>query len=168
MHCCRQASTKALIAILRSMSRPAAFQQSMARLALLAMLALALLPGLGRLAQFDPVAADGRISAENDALPRLGAMCTAQGLAYDPAVAAIEAIGFTAQTEDGGRRGAPSPHSGDECDYCTIAASATVQAFLSLSTPPLSRAIALASRRDHVVIWHYPIGLGSRGPPTIA
>ena len=39
------------VAILRGMSRPTAFQRSMARLALLAMLALALLPGAGRLSQ---------------------------------------------------------------------------------------------------------------------
>ena len=145
------------------MSRPAAFQRSMARLALLAMLALALLPGIGRLAQYT-----GTSTASTDSAPGqlLGAICTTQGLAYDPAVAAVEAIGFA--LDDQGR-GAPSPpHPDSDCDYCAVTASTLVPTVVALSASMPQTGIAPVSRRSDIVGWHYPLGLGSRGPPLQA
>jgi len=149
------------------MSRPAAFQRSMARLALLAMLALTLLPGIGRLSQPASATGSGAIASENTLGQLFGAICTTQGLAYNPAVAAIEAIGFATQSDDDRRSPAP-PHSGNDCDYCAIASAANVPAFATLLAPALTRDIALPARRYRVAIWHYPLGLGSRGPPHTA
>lgn len=123
--------------MLRAMSRPAtfqpvAFQRSMARLALLAMLALTLLPGIGRFSQHAAITGAGATASENALGQLFGAICTTQGLAYDPAVAAIEAIGFSTQTDDDGRSPAP-PHAGNDCDYCTIASASNVPAFNALS-----------------------------------
>lgn len=137
----------------------------MARLALLAMLALALLPGIGRIAQEagTDVANRGFVSA-------LGAMCTSQGLAYNPAIAAAEAADFSLQTGGEGRSPShPHPHAGGDCDYCAIASASIVTAFLSLGSPALAGDdITLPSRSSHPVLWHYPLGLGSRGPPLTA
>ena len=139
----------------------------MARLALLAMLALTLLPGIGRLSQNAAIAGAGATASENALGQLFGAICTTQGLAYDPAVAAIEAIGFATQSDDDGRNPAP-PHAGNDCDYCTIASAANAPALTALIAPALTRDIALPPRRDHIAIWHYPLGLGSRGPPLTA
>lgn len=139
----------------------------MARLALLAMLALTLLPGIGRLSQHAAIAGSDAIASGNALGQSFGAICTTQGLAYDPAVAAIEAIGFSTQTDDDGRNPSP-PHAGNDCDYCTIASAANVHAFAALPAPALTRDVALPPGRDRVAIWHYPLGLGSRGPPPTA
>ncbi len=136
----------------------------MARLALVAMLALVLVPSIGRIAQHF----DSSVSINETSLgPAFGAMCTAQGLAYDPAVAAIEAIGFALQGSDDSRGPAP-PHAGDDCDYCTIAVSSIVPVFLSLVAPALTSDITLPSRNSRMSTWRYPLGLGSRGPPLTA
>ncbi|NOT89027.1 MAG: DUF2946 family protein [Lysobacter sp.] len=147
------------------MSRPAAFQRSMARLALLAMLALALLPGIGRIAQQTGTGAAVTSSAPGQLL---GAICTTQGLAYDPAVAAVEAIGFAVQSDDPGRGAPSSPHPDSDCDYCAVTASTLVPTFVSLPASMPQAGIAPVSQRSHVVGWHYPLGLGSRGPPLQA
>ncbi len=149
------------------MSRPAAFQRSMARLALLAMLALTLLPGIGRMSQHAAIPGSGGTASENASGPSFGAICTTRGLAYDPAVAAIEVLGFSTQTDNDERSPAPS-HAGNDCDYCTIASASNVPAFAALAAPALTRDIALPPRRDRVALWHYPLGLGSRGPPLTA
>jgi|GEM_PF-1925504 len=141
----------------------------MARLALLAMLALTLLPGIGRLSQHAADPGSGSIASDNALGQLFGAICTTRGLAYDPAVAAIEAIGFATQTDDERRSPTPQPpHAGDDCDYCTIASAANVAAFAALAAPAPTRDIALPPRRDRIAIWHYPLGLGSRGPPLTA
>lgn len=149
------------------MSRPAAFQRSMARLALMAMLALTLLPGIGRIAQ-----QTGTDAADRGLVSALGAMCTSQGLAYDPVVAAAEAAAFPLQIGGEGRSPSnpnPHPHAGGDCDYCTIASASIVTAFLSPGSPALIGGnIALPSRSSRPVFWHYPLGLGSRGPPLTA
>lgn len=145
------------------MSRPAAFQRSMARLALLAMLALTLLPGIGRIAQSRD---DSSAVTFNTLGSPLGAICTTQGLAYDPAVAAVEAIGFA--LDDQGR-GAPSPpHPDSDCDYCAVTASTLVPTVVALPASMPQTGIAPVSRRSDIVGWHYPLGLGSRGPPLQA
>jgi Protein of unknown function (DUF2946) len=128
----------------------------MARLALLAMLALVLLPSIGRIAQgFDAATAPGE-----NALA-FGAMCTAQGLAYDPTVASIEAALFSPTDND---RDPPLPHFGD-CDYCTIAATSVVPAFITLAAPALADDTVRPVNLDRIAQWYYPLGLGSRGPP---
>lgn len=139
----------------------------MTRLALLAMLALTLLPGIGRLSQNVAITGSSATASDNALGQLFGAICTTQGLAYDPAVAAIEAVGFATQSDDDRRNPSP-PHAGNDCDYCTIASAANVPAFAALLAPALTRDIALPPRRDRVAIWHYPLGLGSRGPPLTA
>lgn len=139
----------------------------MTRLALLAMLALTLLPGIGRLSQHAAITGSSATASNNAPGKLFGAICTTQGLAYDPTVAAIEAIGFSTQTDDDSRSPAP-PHAGNDCDYCGIASASNVPAFNALIAPALTRDIALPPRRDHIAIWHYPLGLGSRGPPLTA
>ncbi len=156
-----------MVVILHSMSRPAAFHRSMARLALLAMLALTLLPGIGRLSQQITLTDSGATASGNTLAPAFGAICTTQGLVYDPAVAAIEAIGFSTQADDDSRSPSP-PHAGDDCDYCSIASASNLTTFTALKAPALSLDVALPPRRDHIAIWHYPRGLGSRGPPIAA
>jgi hypothetical protein len=136
----------------------------MVQLALLAMLALVLLPTVGRIAQQSSA---GAATRDNTLDPALGAICTARGLVYDPEVAVIEARGFVFQTDADDRR-IPPPHTGDDCDYCTIAATSLSSGFVSLGTATPTSDIALPSLRNHVVIWHYPLGLGSRGPPLTA
>ena len=135
----------------------------MARLALLAMLALALLPGIGRLSQHAAAAVPGMVAAQN----ALGAICTTRGLAYDPDVAAIEAIGFALQDDEDTRSPAP-PHAGDDCDYCTIASAANAPAFTALTALALTRDTARPPRRAQPIIQHHPRGLGARGPPLTA
>lgn len=137
----------------------------MARLALLAMLALALLPAIGRIAQHT-----GTGTAATDSAPGqlLGAICTTQGLAYDPAIAAVEAIGFALQSDDQGRGAPSSPHPDSDCDYCAVTASTLVPTVVALSASTPQMGIAPVSRRSHIVGWHYPLGLGSRGPPLQA
>lgn len=139
----------------------------MARLALLAMLALMLLPGIGRLSQHAAVAGYDATASGSALGPLFGAICTTQGLAYDPDVAAMEANGFSLQSDDDGRRPAP-PHAGDDCDYCTISSASNITAFTALTAPAPTRDIAMPPRRDHAATWHYPLGLGSRGPPLTA
>lgn len=145
------------------MSRPAAFQRLMARLALLAMLALTLLPGIGRIAQHTGT---GTAVTDNAPGQLLGAICTTQGLAYDPAVAAVEAIGFA--LDDQGRGAPSSPHPDSDCDYCAVAASTLVPTCVALPASMPQTGIAPVSRRSDIVGWHYPLGLGSRGPPLQA
>lgn len=130
----------------------------MARLALVAMLALTLVPGIGRFAQqMGPNAADG------GAASALGAMCTTRGLAYDASVAAIEQTGFSLGDDD--QRPAPPSHADDDCDYCTIAAASLVP--VPASAIALAPVVEIASptRGVPALAWHYPLGLGSRGPP---
>lgn len=139
----------------------------MAGFALLAMLALTLLPGIGRLSQHAVDPRSGQIASADAPDRPFGAICTTRGLAYDPAVAAIEAVGFAAQADEERRSPAPA-HAGMNCDYCTIASASNVPAVAALAAPALNRDIALPLRRDRVALWHYPLGLGSRGPPLTA
>lgn len=129
----------------------------MSRLALAAMLALTLLPSIGRLAQ-ETAPKDGN----REIAAALGAMCTAKGLAYDATAAAVEAAGFSLRTDS---ETPLPPHTGDDCDYCAIAAASLVP--VPTSAIALAPVVAVASpaRGVPAPIWHYPLGLGSRGPP---
>ncbi len=126
---------------------------------MVAMLALTLLPSVGRLAQYDAVDA---ATADRALAPLLGAMCTAKGIAYDPAVAVIESAVFLPADDDD--RTPSAPHIGD-CDYCTIAATSGVPASLAIAVPLLANDATQRIPSDRIVRWHYPLGLGSRGPP---
>lgn len=139
------------------MSRPN-FQRSMAGIALLAMLAFALLPSVGRIDR-GLAAAIGGISAIE---VTFGAVCTTRGLTYDTALARDEALGFG--LEDAPKT--PSPHDDADCDYCTPVVSnalAGIAAPIPVSPPAefavIGRTLALPAR-------HHPNGLGSRGPPV--
>ena len=125
--------------------RAPAFQHWMARLALAAVLLLALAPTLSR-------------AAAATAVPQaLGAMCTADGLAP----ATVPAAAWPADPA--------GASSGAACDYCPLLAQVTPFSPVSLpmpslhaATPRLHDAVArpLAPRAQ--------VGLGARGPPAHA
>ena len=126
--------------------RAPAFQHWMARLALAAVLLLALAPTLSRAAA---------IAASSQAL---GAMCTADGLA--PAAVPANA----AWPAD------PAGASSDAaCGYCPLLAQATPFAPVSL---PMASLRAAPPRRHDAVAWplapRAQAGLGARGPPPHA
>lgn len=117
----------------------------MARLALVAMLLLACLPTLGRLAS---------PSAAGEGSSVWAALCTMTGLKYVEVPASDPA---------------PQPHKplhGEDCAYCPLLTAVAVFAlWLALAWPCLS-----AASRSHA--WStprlrsfHPCGLGSRGPP---
>lgn len=130
----------------------------MAGIALLAMLAFALLPSVGRIDRGLAAVTGGTSAIEST----FGAVCTTRGLAYDTAVALDEALGFVFEDAPA----SPSPHTDADCDYCTLVVST---ALAGIAAPPAAlppaelavtgRTLALPSRR-------YPNGLGSRGPPA--
>ena len=145
------------------MSQPAAFQRSMARLALLAMLALTLLPGIGRIAQSRD---DGGAAGTANAL--FGAICTTEGLVYDTRLATIEAIDFALDDRTDAPAPAPPPHGDHDCDYCALASANAVPAAIALHTASPRTDATPEPRGDTHILWHYPRGLGSRGPPLTA
>lgn len=115
----------------------------MARLALVAMLLLACLPTLGRLA-----------TPSDQGSSVWAALCTMTGLKYVEVPASDPA---------------PQPHKplhGEDCAYCPLLTAVAVFAlWLALGWPTLvtvpiaSRALAPRRKNPH------PCGLGSRGPP---
>lgn len=134
------------------------FQRSMAGIALLAMLAFALLPSVGRIDR-GLAAATGGTSANESTF---GAICTTRGLVYDTAVALDEAPGFA--LEDAPK--APAPHDDADCDYCTLAASTALAGLLAMPSAWPPAADAIAGRHSAPPSRHHPNGLGSRGPPA--
>lgn len=125
----------------------------MGRLALLAVLLLALLPTVGRIAQ-------ARV-AGHDAAPTWAQLCTVQGLRT------VLLPGPPYQTP--APAPVPDPHAGVDCEYCPLlsAAVAPVVGALSVPLPALPPALCtspapLARTQPH------PCGLGSRGPPLVS
>jgi len=124
--------------------RSVRFRFPMARLALVAMLLLACLPTLGRLAS----------SPAGESASVWAALCTMTGLKY---------VEVKADTPD------PQPHKplhGEDCAYCPLLTAVAVLAlWLALAWPQLAAATvprrSAAPRRDEF----HPCGLGSRGPP---
>lgn len=135
----------------------------MARLALLAMLALALLPGIGRIAQSrDDIGAAGTVNA------LLGAVCTTEGLVYDARLAATEALDFALENRADAPAPAPPPHADHDCDYCALTSATAVPSAIALRSSSPHTDATPDPRVDTVILWHYPRGLGSRGPPLTA
>lgn len=129
----------------------------MAGIALLAMLAFALLPSVGRIDR--GLAATGGTSAIESTF---GAICTTRGLAYDTAVSLDEALAFA--LEDAPKT--PAPHDDADCDYCTLAASTVLAGLIAMPPAWPTAAGAIAGHRPALPSPHHPNGLGSRGPPA--
>lgn len=138
----------------------------MARLALLAMLALALLPGIGRIAQAREHGA--AVVATPFAQPLLGAICTTKGLAYDARLAATEAISFALDDRTDTPAPAPPPHADHDCDYCALTSATVVPASIVLPASSPHADATPDPRGDTHILLYYPRGLGSRGPPLTA
>jgi len=117
----------------------------MARLALFAMLLLACLPTLGRLAG---------TSGEGSAGSVWAALCTMTGLKYVEVPAGDLA---------------PQPHKpihGEDCAYCPLLTAMAVFAlWLALAWPQRRNAPHSATRSAPSRSRFHPCGLGSRGPP---
>jgi hypothetical protein len=132
--------------------RNASFQSAMARLALAAMLLLALLPTLGRLApQAETAAGDG-----------LAAMCTSAGLQLVALSMPRDALQLSGDTLQ-----APAhPHGDNDCAYCPLLVSLVVALCLAIALHCLPQRMPVCARyvpprRPRPC----PCGLGSRGPP---
>jgi hypothetical protein len=127
----------------------------MARLALFAVLLLALVPTLGRLAHAR--------YAGFGAAPAWAALCTSRGLE-------AVLIPANAHAAEHGAGGAPSsPHGAGDCDYCPLLAASVPVAFVRLAVPPLAAAPALCTARPLPARESpHPCGLGSRGPPAFS
>jgi hypothetical protein len=128
----------------------------MARLALFAILLLALVPTMGRLAQAR--------SAGADATPSWAALCTVRGLESVPLPP-----GAHGTTHGGDGIPAP-PHGSGDCDYCPLLANAIPLAVAPLSMlPAVAQAPALCTSRTSPTREEpHPCGLGSRGPPSVS
>lgn len=130
-------------------------RQWMGGVALAAMLLLAAVPTLGRLAGTDAAGALAHAAA---------------GHASAPAHAAGHDTGaHHARSGDRApaRRPVPFPHHGGDCDYCPLLAALATPAPVAL--PPASGPVfrfAIAPPADPATRWRHPAGLGSRGPPS--
>lgn len=134
------------------------------------MVLLSVLPAAGRLYRAAPAAENGVPQAALASTKGFGAICSARGLAYDAAIAAREAAMFDSadDTTVGERRDGdtPSPHAGDDCDYCALAASTALAASFAFLPHP-KPADALVPRTGHQgATSSSDHGLGARGPPT--
>ena len=136
---------------MRTVIRSRPLHAAMARLALVAMLMLALLPTLGRLApQGARAAQDG-----------WAALCTATGLKYVDL-----SLHHATRGDDGATPGQPHGHGDPDCAYCPLLVSLLVAAcvFLLLRECCIRGAIVVGHVAPARRSFH-PCGLGSRGPP---
>lgn len=139
--------------------RSARFRGPMARLALCAILLLALVPTLGRLAQ-------ARASG-SDATPAWTALCTVRGLERVPPLAGMHGASQDALQPASGAPASPHGAGGADCDYCPLLAMAVPVAIAPVAVPhaalppALCTSPSLPSREQP-----HPCGLGSRGPPS--
>ena len=132
------------------------FQRPFAHLALLAMLALSLLPSAGRIAS---------ALRSGDAVDTLGvaALCSPSGLGAASPAAKLAAQLQAALQPD---RPAPSPH-GDDCAYCPLLGGLAPAVPTLVVASPILPAIAppaiatIASPRERP-----PGAPGARGPPA--
>jgi hypothetical protein len=133
-------------------------QRPFAHLALLAMLALSLLPSAGRIA----AALDRDASA--DALD-IAALCSPSGLGAASPAAKLAAQLQAARQPDRSAPSAPSPHD-DDCAYCPLLGGLAPAVPTLVVASPILPAIAppaitaVASPRGRL-----PGAPGARGPP---
>ncbi|GAB1407259.1 hypothetical protein MASR1M8_11780 [Thermomonas brevis] len=136
-----------MLPTMRGMAR-SRFHRHASRIALLAMLLLAVLPTLGRLLQ-PPAQSE----------PLLVAMCTTLGLETRALPSLLTGSEQAPATPD---------HAGEDCAYCPLLSTL---AFVAAAI-----AIAFHASRPNVAITatfpprqtRHPCGLGSRGPPLAA
>jgi hypothetical protein len=129
-----------------AMPRPA-FQRNLARLALLAMLLLALAPSVSRLLAAQPSSPEGWTQ-----------LCSLQGLKW-------------AKLPQGPAGDTKMPgHGSGDCAYCPLARGLdSAVAVVALPFVPQAFAPVVApSVRIGPSRWIYPSGLGSRGPPRLS
>lgn len=125
----------------------------MGRLAFVAVLLLALLPTVGRIAQ----ARD----AGHGPAPTWAELCTVQGLRMVLLPAPPHQSPAPAPT--------PDPHAGADCEYCPLLAVAVAPVVGALSVPPPALPPVLCTSPASVARTQpHPCGLGSRGPPLVS
>lgn len=142
--------------------RSAPFRRPMARLAVLAILLLALVPTLGRLAE---------ARAAAGATPAWAALCTVRGLervALPSAAPGASRLATPAgRGPAGDAPGAPHGTASGDCDYCPLLATVLPAAVAPVQVPPATPQPALCtSRPSPSRDAPHPCGLGSRGPPS--
>jgi hypothetical protein len=126
----------------------------MGRLAFVAVLLLALLPTVGRIAQ-------AQAPAGHEVAPTWAALCTVQGLRTVLLPASPHESPSPAPT--------PGPHAGADCEYCPLLAGTVAPVVGSISVPPPALSPALCTSPDSVTRTQpHPCGLGSRGPPLVS
>src|SRR5690606_4974871 len=125
----------------------------MGRLAFVAVLLLALLPTVGRIAQ-----ARG---AGHHAAPVWAELCTVQGLRTVLLPASPH--------QSPAPTPVPDPPAGADREYCPLLAGALAPVVAALSVPPPALPPALCTSSIPATrTGPHPCGLGSRGPPTIS
>ena len=151
---------------------PRAAHRLMTHLALLAILLLATLPTLGRvLSATAPVLQPVTMPQAMHHMAGMahgnhGAMATMPAMHHMPDGGALVPAPHIAQHPGGGQH---SGHGEGDCDYCPLLHSLLAMPGVALSAideaalpSPQFRMFAAA------LPWHYPNGLGSRGPPHIS
>jgi len=122
----------------------------MGRMALLAILLLALVPTAGRIAQAQ--------ASGHQAVSSWAELCTAQGLRKVLLPAPHETPVPS-----------PAPHAGADCEYCPLLAAVVAPAVATVAVPPQALPPALCTSPDSTVrSGPHPCGLGSRGPPKVS
>lgn len=136
---------------MRAVIRSRPFHTGMLRLAFAAILLLAFVPTLGRLAGAQAQGGWDRAGAY------LTAICTVAGLKYVQLPAG-----------DAGAADTPSGHPGADCDYCPLLASLLLLGWwlLAFPSPWPTRSTPRRGAQAHGRRRH-PCGLGSRGPPRM-
>lgn len=131
----------------------------MARLALFAILLLALVPTLGRLAQARATGAD--------ATPSWAELCTVRGLERVALLPAAHGNAHGSLQATGEAPVPPHGAGGADCDYCPLLAMAVPAAIAPATVPPAALPPALCTSRPLPSREQpHPCGLGSRGPPS--
>lgn len=120
----------------------------------MAMLAMAMLPALGRIAASQAEPEDGLARA-------LAAMCTPSGLGQDsPALIAVEL------STDLPKPGMPMPASGEDCVYCLLLHTLHIPTTATgPSAPPRGPIPALITTSAVTIGVAATGGTGPRGPP---
>lgn len=143
--------------------RSSTFHSLMHRLALVATLALALVPTIGRVAKAGAEVDHGAMHHATAAAQVVDPHAAHHGLHAGHAMAEVPSV-VPAPTP------APIPHHGDgDCEYCPLlqglVAPAPV-AVVAIDDAPLAT-VAQPTTPARIVFRH-PNGLGSRGPPSIS